>query len=99
MRCQAYASDAFNGQRKTPPDAYARSDQGTLCPRLLQSPNGRHRKPRSYASTMRCNISRDCRTLQRFDESIAGAIAVVRNDSYKGCRHEYYGLLDADEEI
>jgi hypothetical protein len=29
----------------------------------------------------------DCRTLQRVDESVAGAIAVVRNDSYKGCRH------------
>jgi NADPH:quinone reductase-like Zn-dependent oxidoreductase len=40
-----YTSDTFNGQRKTLPDAYAHRDQGTLCPRLLQSPNGRHHKP------------------------------------------------------
>jgi WW domain-containing oxidoreductase len=41
------SSDAFNGQRKSLSDAYAHRDQGTLRPRLPQSPNGRHRKPRS----------------------------------------------------
>jgi DNA invertase Pin-like site-specific DNA recombinase len=37
---------------------------------------------------MQCNIFRDCRTLQRFDESVASAIVVVRNDSYKRCRRQ-----------
>jgi hypothetical protein len=41
-----YTSDAFNGQCQTLPDPYAHRDQGTLRPRLQQSPNGRHRKPR-----------------------------------------------------
>jgi hypothetical protein len=42
-----HASNAFNGQCKSLPDAYAHREQRTLRPRLVQSPNGRHRKPRS----------------------------------------------------
>jgi NADPH:quinone reductase-like Zn-dependent oxidoreductase len=41
----AYTSDAFNGQCKTLPGTYAHRDQGTLCSGLLQSPDGRRRKP------------------------------------------------------
>jgi hypothetical protein len=36
MRCPAHISDAFNGQCKTLPDAYAHPDQGTLRPRFPQ---------------------------------------------------------------
>jgi hypothetical protein len=40
------------------------------------------------ASTMQRNIFKNCRTLQRFDESVVGPIVVGRNDSYKGCRQQ-----------